>query len=94
MAGAEESVGASDGEAHRVLKAVGDALRDSLAAVGAIEPGVRREEEGAVGRIDPEVLDVDGPRIAAREGLLLAAVRAEQHTGHHDGAGDDEGAQQ
>ena len=64
VARAEEAVGTDDGEAHRVLLVIADAL--GLAAGVAKEPGVGGDVERAVLRVDSESVDVDRSRVLGR----------------------------
>jgi hypothetical protein len=64
MARAEKAVGPDDGETHRVLVAVADASRRSLAATNAIEAGVAGDEQRIVERINAERMNMAGSRFA------------------------------
>src|SRR5688500_16838697 len=67
MARPDEAPGAGDREAHRVLVAIADPLRPGRSGRRAEEAGVRRDEERAIRRIDPEAVHVH------RTGILLLA---------------------
>ena len=78
MAGAEEVIGTDDGEAHRVLEAVADALRAAGIARRAEEASVRGDEERAIRGIETESVNVDlpgvvGPGRGAGLGRFIAA---------------------
>ncbi len=59
----EESVGADDGEAHRVLVPSGNTQRFPLALPETEKSGVARDEQGTVGGVDTEAVHVQRARI-------------------------------
>ena len=59
----EEVIRAGDGEAHRVLMAFADTIRTLRIRPQTEEPGVRRDEERTIRRIDAQGMHVHGTRI-------------------------------